>query len=299
MARPQRTSPPSSAPASRGPGAVLATVGIFLPALVFVAPSGPLVPRLRGRPRTAPLPDGVNAPALGLMEAVTRGLVRAAVVDWLTALLPLAAAVLLRWRVSTTWLVLGGAAPGGALSAANGASTEAYELAAASKVMVSGARSWLPWARGGQARTVRGVPGGSVSGVRPSCWARPGPGRSSTHSVPGGVSPGGGRGPLRGGRGASAGASVPVSWRMGMASSWAPSPSPAPAGEGLQGALQHDVHVGVGEAHQLHHPADGDPLGGVVGGGVGVVRRRGETPPTARASPAAAARRYGRRGAGC
>ena len=83
--------------------------------------------------------------------------------------------------------------------------------------MVKGARSWLPSARGGQARTVRGVPGGSVSGVRPSCRARPGPGRSSTHSVPAvasSVVTGGASGAAGS---ASAGASGPVSWKMGMA----------------------------------------------------------------------------------
>jgi chromate transporter len=95
------------------PGAVLATVGIFLPSFVFVALSGPLVPRLREWPWTAPLLDGVNAAALGLMAAVTWELGRAAVVDWPTALLAGGAAVLLlRWRVNSTWLVLGGAAAG-------------------------------------------------------------------------------------------------------------------------------------------------------------------------------------------
>ena len=95
------------------PGAVLATVGIFLPSFAFVAASGPLVPRLRRWPWTAPLLDGVNAAALGLMAAVTWELGRAAVVDWLTALLAVgAAALLLRWRVNSTWLVLGGAAAG-------------------------------------------------------------------------------------------------------------------------------------------------------------------------------------------
>jgi chromate transporter len=57
--------------------------------------------------------DGVNAAALGLMAAVTLALGRAAVVDWPTAVLAVAAAVLLlRWKVSSTWLVLGGAAVG-------------------------------------------------------------------------------------------------------------------------------------------------------------------------------------------
>jgi len=53
--------------------------------------------------------DGVNAAALGLMAAVTWELARAAVVDVVTLLLALSAAVLLvRFKVNSTWLVLGG-----------------------------------------------------------------------------------------------------------------------------------------------------------------------------------------------
>ena len=53
------------------PGGVLATVGIFLPAFVFVAISNPLIPRLRASPWTAGFLDSVNAASLGLMAAVT------------------------------------------------------------------------------------------------------------------------------------------------------------------------------------------------------------------------------------
>ena len=53
------------------PGAVLATVGIFLPAFFFVALLHPLVPRLRRHPWTAAMLDGVNVAAVGLMAAVT------------------------------------------------------------------------------------------------------------------------------------------------------------------------------------------------------------------------------------
>jgi chromate transporter len=91
------------------PGAVLATVGIFLPSFIFVAAVNPLVPRLRRSPWMGSLLDGVNAAALGLMAAVTWELARAAVVDGLTLLLALAAAVLLvRYKLNSTWLVLGG-----------------------------------------------------------------------------------------------------------------------------------------------------------------------------------------------
>ena len=92
-----------------GAGAVLATVGIFLPSFVFVAASRPLLPKIRGSRWTAAFLDGVNAAALGLMAAVTWELARAAVTDWPTALLALVAAVLLiRLKVNSVWLILGG-----------------------------------------------------------------------------------------------------------------------------------------------------------------------------------------------
>jgi chromate transporter len=94
-------------------GAVLATVGIFLPAFVFVALSHPLIPRFRGSPRTAAFLDGVNVAALVLMAVVTGELARAAVVDAVTAVMAVTAGVLLlRFRTSSMWLILGGAAIG-------------------------------------------------------------------------------------------------------------------------------------------------------------------------------------------
>lgn len=92
------------------PGAVLATLGIFLPSFIFVAAISPLIPRLRDSALVASILDGVNVAALGLMAAVTWELGQAAVVDWLTALLAIVAAVLLfRFRLNSAWLVLGGA----------------------------------------------------------------------------------------------------------------------------------------------------------------------------------------------
>lgn len=90
-------------------GALLATVGIFLPAFVFVGLSIPLLPRLRRSPWTAAALDGVNVAAIGLMAAVAWELGRAAIVDIMTAILAAAAVVLLiRYKVNSAWLVLGG-----------------------------------------------------------------------------------------------------------------------------------------------------------------------------------------------
>jgi chromate transporter len=94
-------------------GAAVATLGIFLPAFVFVAISGPLVPRIRRSKVASAVLDGVNAASLALMAAVTLHLGRTAIIDAPTAILAaLAAAVLLRFRPNTAWLVLGGAVAG-------------------------------------------------------------------------------------------------------------------------------------------------------------------------------------------
>jgi len=98
------------------PGAALATLGIFLPSFVFVALSHPLVPKIRASRRAGAFLDGVNVAALGLMAAVTWQLGRAAIVDLTTAALALVAlALLLRFKLNSAWLVLGGSAVGAAL----------------------------------------------------------------------------------------------------------------------------------------------------------------------------------------
>ncbi|HEX7978416.1 MAG TPA: chromate efflux transporter [Gemmatimonadaceae bacterium] len=95
------------------PGAAVATVGIFLPAFVFVALSGVVLPRIRHSPAARAVLDGVNVASLALMAVVTAQLARAAIVDWTTFACALIAAVLLfRWKVNSAWLVLGGAIVG-------------------------------------------------------------------------------------------------------------------------------------------------------------------------------------------
>jgi chromate transporter len=94
-------------------GALVATLGVFLPAFFFVAVSGPLVPRLRASRWTGAFLDGVNVASLALMAVVTVQLGRTVLVDVPAALIALAAgAVLLRFRLNSTWLVLAGALAG-------------------------------------------------------------------------------------------------------------------------------------------------------------------------------------------
>ena len=90
-------------------GAILATIGIFLPSFILVAITHPLIPRMRRSAWLSGLLDGVNMAAVGLMAAVTWELGRAAIIDWFTALVAIAAAVaLIRFKINSAWLVLAG-----------------------------------------------------------------------------------------------------------------------------------------------------------------------------------------------
>jgi chromate transporter len=95
------------------PGAAIATIGIFLPAFVFVALSGWLVPRIRKSPYAAAVLDGVNAGSLALMAVVTWQLTRSAIVDVPTALFAIGGAVgIFLFRINSAWLVASVAAIG-------------------------------------------------------------------------------------------------------------------------------------------------------------------------------------------
>jgi chromate transporter len=95
------------------PGAIVATVGIFLPAFVLVAAVNPWVPKLRRSQWASGFLDGVNVASMGLMAVVTWKLAVAALFDWLTvALVLLSYGVVWRFRVNSAWLVLAGGVVG-------------------------------------------------------------------------------------------------------------------------------------------------------------------------------------------
>ncbi|HWL87905.1 MAG TPA: chromate transporter, partial [Polyangiaceae bacterium] len=91
------------------PGAIVATLGIFLPSFVLVSVSGPVIVRLRQSPTASAFLDGVNVASLALMAVVLVQLGRTAIVDMPTLMLAIASGfVLIRWRINSAWLVLGG-----------------------------------------------------------------------------------------------------------------------------------------------------------------------------------------------
>jgi len=92
------------------PGAVVATVGVFVPGFVFVALSGRVLPKIRRSPLAAAILDGVVVGSLALIAVVGWQLGRAAIVDWITlAIMVVSAGLLLRFRINSAWIV-GGAA---------------------------------------------------------------------------------------------------------------------------------------------------------------------------------------------
>jgi chromate transporter len=97
------------------PGAIVATVGIFLPSFVLVGVSHPFLPRLRANATIAAAIDGLNAAAVGLIAASVVFLARDALfpggaLDPLAVTLALAAfGALLSGRAGPVPLLLAGA----------------------------------------------------------------------------------------------------------------------------------------------------------------------------------------------
>lgn len=88
-------------------GALLATLGIFLPSFVFIPVIHHMASWLRRSPAVGVVLDGVNIAALALMAGVTLQLAQTALRDaltWLLALLALAA--LSRFKFNSAWLIL-------------------------------------------------------------------------------------------------------------------------------------------------------------------------------------------------
>jgi chromate transporter len=94
-------------------GACLATVGMFVPAFVYVAATANFLPRLRKSPTASAFLDGVNTAAVALMAFVGFQFARQSVMSPLAAAIAVASAVLaFRYKVNSAWLILGGAVVG-------------------------------------------------------------------------------------------------------------------------------------------------------------------------------------------
>jgi chromate transporter len=94
-------------------GAGLATVGMFIPAFLYVAVTASVLPGLRKSPTASAFLNGVNAAAVALMAFVGFQFARESVVTPLAAVIAAVSAVLaVRLKVNSAWLILGGAVCG-------------------------------------------------------------------------------------------------------------------------------------------------------------------------------------------
>jgi chromate transporter len=95
------------------PGAIVATLGIFLPAFIFVALSAPFVAAMRRSHVTSAMLDAVNVASLALMAAVALALGRDALSDSVSlAIAVISGLLLIRYHVNPTLLIAGGAVVG-------------------------------------------------------------------------------------------------------------------------------------------------------------------------------------------
>jgi chromate transporter len=87
-------------------GAVVATIGIFLPSFLLVLIVAPILMRYRANPNVQGFIKGAYAAAIGTILGACVLLGRIAIGDWLTALVALGSLVaLFRWKVSNPLLV--------------------------------------------------------------------------------------------------------------------------------------------------------------------------------------------------
>ena len=92
------------------PGAIAATVGIFLPSFLLVGLVFPWFEKLRKNPILSIVLDGVNIASIALMAAVTIKLGLSTIIDWQSAIIFIVSAiVLIKTKVNSTWLILVGA----------------------------------------------------------------------------------------------------------------------------------------------------------------------------------------------
>ncbi len=94
-------------------GAVVATIGIFLPSFLLILIVAPILMRYRTNPNVQGFIKGAYAAAIGTILGASVLLGRIAIGDWLTALVALVSLVVLfRWKVSNPLLVAAAAVIG-------------------------------------------------------------------------------------------------------------------------------------------------------------------------------------------
>lgn len=99
-------------------GAIVSTIGIFLPSFVFVALFNPLVKRLRHSNLFAAFLDAVNVASVAIIISVCYAMGKDSITDWRTILIAVASIVITVGfkKINSAWIVLGGSLTGYLLS---------------------------------------------------------------------------------------------------------------------------------------------------------------------------------------
>ena len=107
------------------PGAIVATLGIFLPSFFFVLAVNPIIPKLRRSKWTAAFLDAVNVSAVAIMAVVTLNLLYQILwfpkdglpVNWEAILIIIVAGfAICKYQLNAAWVVLGSSIIGWGLS---------------------------------------------------------------------------------------------------------------------------------------------------------------------------------------
>ena len=93
------------------PGALAATIGIFLPSFIFVLILNPLVKGIRKYPALSAFLDAVNIAAVGVILAVCYEMALDSITDWRTAVIGLLSLIVVFGfkKINSAFIVLGGA----------------------------------------------------------------------------------------------------------------------------------------------------------------------------------------------
>lgn len=95
-------------------GAILATLGIFLPSFLFVAFLNPIIPKLRKSKIMASFLDAVNIAAVAVIVSVVVSMSKDTLTDWRTIAIGIVSlSVVFGWKkLNSAFIVIGGAALG-------------------------------------------------------------------------------------------------------------------------------------------------------------------------------------------
>lgn len=99
-------------------GALLATIGIFLPSFIFVLVLNPLIPKMRKSKMIAAFLDAVNVAAVALIVAVCFEMGKDSITDWRTIIIAISSLILVFKfkKLNSAFIVFGGAVLGYVLS---------------------------------------------------------------------------------------------------------------------------------------------------------------------------------------